>query len=116
MESTYYGKSSFKSNHLLIDHNINDFEYHSTQIDESGEKLFNFISDKKEIKIESYNGQKEIYNFLSSKFKVMEKMNLDDECCYEGKIEIRKIDIDKNIFPKSKYMKNTQNSISPKKK
>ena len=51
---------------------------------------------------------------LSSKLKAMEKMNLNDECL-EGKIETRKISIDKNIFPKSKYSKNKRGRISAKK-
>ena len=46
----------------------------------------------------------------------MEKMNLDDECCLEGKIEIKKVYIDKNIFPKSHHSKNIKNNISPRKK
>ena len=45
----------------------------------------------------------------------MERMDLDDSCI-EGKIEIRKIDIDKNIFPKFKQLKNKKNTISPKKR
>ena len=123
MESVSYGKHSFKT--MLIDHNIIDFEYHNDndillsiklKINENEQKLFDFISDEKESKIEPLFDQKEIYNFLSSKLKVMERMNLDDECCLEGKAETRKIDIDKNIFPKSKHSKNTKSVISPRKK
>ena len=121
MEPFSYTKPSFKT--ILIDHNIIDFEYHydihlsnKLKIDENEKKLFDFISDEKESKIGPYYGQKEIYNFLNSKLKVMEKMNLNDECCFEGKIETRKINVDKNVFPKSKQSKSTNCSNSPRKK
>ena len=116
MESNLHKISAFHLNHLLIDHTINDFEFHSAiEVDGNEKKVFDFISDKINTKKQNYD-QKEIYAFLNSKLKLMEKMNLDDECCLEGKIEIKKVDIDKNIFPKSHHPKNIKNNISPRKK
>ena len=119
MEPALNKKSYFSKNHFLIDHII-DFNFQSDSFikykkDENEQKLFDFISGKEKFQLNSY-GQKEIYCFLSSKLKAMEKMNLDDECCFEGKIETRKINIDKNIFPKSKPLKFKKSSISPKNK
>ena len=121
MKSVFHKKTFLKQNDLLIDHIIN-FNYNSdisplvkNKKDENEQKLLDFISDKKKFKIKPYFNQKEIIDFLSSKLKGMEKMNLNDECTV-GKIETRKINIDKKFFPKSKYLKNNKDSISPEKK
>ena len=121
MKSGFRKKSSFHPNHLSVNHVIN-FKYHSDthlpskhKKDENEQKLFDFISDKEKFKIKPYFNQKEFVDFLSSKFKAMEKMNLDDECHF-GKIEIKKINIDKNIFPKLKQSKNKNKNFSPQKK
>ena len=45
----------------------------------------------------------------------MERMDLDDSCI-EGKIEIKKNDINKIIFPKFKHLKIKKYTISPKKR
>ena len=122
MESPVYDKSVYNQKNLLIDHNINNFQYHSDNhlnckynIEENGKKPNGFFSDKEKLKISSYYGQKEIYDFLRSKIIAMEKMNLDDKCEI-GKIETRKINIDKDFFPKPKNGKNKNGSTSPKKK
>ena len=114
-------KSSFNPKHLLIDHNIIDFKFYSDshlrcnyKLDENEKKLLDFISDKEKFKIKSFS-ENQIFDFLSSKFKAMEKMNLDDEC-FEGEIEIRKINIDKKVFPKLKHSKIKRGSYSPKKR
>ena len=115
MKSVYHKKYSFNPNHLLIDHII-DFKYQSNkQTEESEQKLFEFISDKNKFNIKPFFTIKETDEFLSSKLKAMEKMSLNDEC-FEGKIETRKINIDKNVFPKSKHYKNKSDYISPRKK
>ena len=105
MKSFFHKKSSFYPKHLFIDHVI-DFKYHSDipsfiqrKKDENEQKLLDFISDKEKFKIKPYYNQEETIDFLSSKLKAMEKMNLDDYCVI-GKTETRKIDIDKNVFPK----------------
>ena len=122
MESFAYDKSPYNQKNLLIDHNIINFQYHSDNhlnckydIEENEKKPNDFFSDKEKIKISSYYGQKEIYDFLRSKIIAMEKMNLDDRCDI-GKIETRKINTDENFSPKSKNGKNKNGSISPKKK
>ena len=113
-------KSSFKPDQLLIDHNITDFKFYSKNKlrskynkDENEKKLLDFISDKEKFKIISFD-QHQIFDFLSSKFKAMEKMDLNDEC-FEGEIEIRKVNIDKDIFPKLKRSNIKNVSNSPKK-
>ena len=120
MKSAFHKKSSF--NHLLIVHII-DFKFHSDYYlfrkhkkDENEQKLLHFISDKEKFKIKPYYDLNEVYDFLSTKYKAMETIDLDDECCSEGKIETRKININKNIFPKSKHSKNIKSSVSPKNK
>ena len=123
MEPNFHKKTSFNPKHLLIDHNIIDYKFQPKsnfssckfKIDESEQKLLNFISDKEKFKIKSYFDQKGTYDFLSSKLKAMEKMNLDDYCS-EGKFEIKKIEIDKKVFPKSKYSTKSKDNISSKKK
>ena len=121
MKSGFNKKSYFNRNHLLIVHII-DFKYLSDNLllkkrknDENEQKLLDFISDKEKFKIKPFYDHKEVIDFLSSKLKAMERMDLDDSCI-EGKIEIRKIDIDKNIFPKFKQLKNKKNTISHKKR
>lgn len=110
MEPVPQGNSSFNPKNLLIDHII-DFKCHSennlitNQINEEEQKILNFISDKEKFKIKSFDEHhKEVVDFLSSKLKAVEKMNLDDECSV-GEIEIRKIEIDKDVFPKSEHVK-----------
>ena len=121
MKSAFHKKTSFNQNNLLIDHII-DFKYHSDipslikhKNDENEQKLLDFISDKNKFKIKPYFNQKEAVDFLSSKLRAMEKMNLDDECT-EGKIETKKIIINKKIFPKSKHNNDKKGSTSPKKR
>ena len=121
MKSISHKKSCFYPNHLLIEHII-DFKYHSDIPsckkhikDENEQKLFEFISDIEKFKVKPFYNENEVYDFLSSKLKAMEKMHLDDECCLEGKIETRKINIDKKFFPKPKIPKNRKFSFSPKK-
>ena len=120
MEPVFNKRVSFNSNDLLIDHTI-DVKYYSDnhlsnkrKKDENEQKIIDFISDKNKFKIKPYYNQIEVVDFLSSKLRAMEKMDLDDECS-EGKVETRKIDIDKNIFPKSKHSKDKKNSNSPEK-
>ena len=121
MKLASHKKPFFKSKYLLIDH-VANFKYLSGKLltkhkkDENEQKLIDFISDKEKFKIKPFYNQEEIVIFLSSKAKAMEKMNLDDEGCLEGKIETRKINIDKSIFPKSKHSNNKKVAISPKKK
>ena len=121
MEHVLHKKFSFNSSDLLIDHII-DVKFCSDnhlskklEKDEDEQKIINFISDKEKFKIKPYYNQIEVIDFLSSKLRAMGKMDLDDEC-FEGKVEIRKIDIDKNVFPKSKNLKNKKGSTSPKNK
>ena len=123
MKPVFHKKYFFNPNHLLIDHNIIDFEYHSDipsfikrKKDKNEKKLLDFISDNNKFEIKPYYTRKETIDFLSSKLEAMKKMNLDDECCVEGKIETRKIDIDKKVFPKKKYSKNKRGSLNPKNK
>ena len=52
-----------------------------------------------------YEYDKELCNFLSSKFEAMEKMNLNDECIFEDELESKKISANKNILSKSKDSK-----------
>ena len=119
MKSTFHKKYSYYPNDLLIDHNIIDYSYlyektclsSKNKKDINEQKLLNFISDKEKFKIKPYYNQKEVFNFLSSKHRAMEKMHLDDDCCF-GKIEIRKINIDKNFFPKSEHPKDNKRTIS----
>ena len=120
MKPVFHKRVSFNSNDLLIDHII-DVKYYSNNHlsnmhtkDEDEQKIIDFISDKNKFKIKPYYNQLEVVDFLSSKLKAMEKMNLDDECS-EGKVEIRKIDIDKNVFPKSKHSKDKKSSNFPEK-
>ena len=120
MQPVPYKKSCYDSKKLLIDHNIIDFKFYAnSQLrkkyvpDENGKKLLDFISDKEKFKIKSFNENK-ILDFLSLKFKAMEKLNLDDECS-EGEIETRKININKNVFPKPKHSNIKKGSKSPKK-
>ena len=121
MKSVSNKKSFFYPSSSLINKNIPEYKYLSSKFsfiknkkDESEKELYNFISDKEKFKIEPYFGQKEVVDFLSSKFTAMKKMNLDDEC-YVGKIETKKINIDKNVFPKPTSPKNKKWSCSPKK-
>ena len=108
MDSLSPKKSSF--NNLLIDHNIIDFKYDSHnhlnnlyKLDENEKKLLDFISDKKKFKIKSYyEHQKEDFDFLSTKFEAMEKINLDDECLVKGEIETKNTNINKKKSQKSK--------------
>ena len=124
MDSNPHEKSSFNPKHLLIDHNIIDFKYHSDKhlfnrhnIDETEKKLLDFISNKNKFKIKSdYEHEKEDFDFLSSKLETMEKMSLDDECLVEGEIETKKININKNKPPNSKHSKAKKNNNSPIKK
>ena len=124
MDSNPHEKSSFNPKHLLIDHNIIDFKYHSDKhllnrhnIDETEKKLLDFISNKNKFKIKSdYEHEKEDFDFLSSKLEAMEKMNLDDECLVEDEIETKKININKNKSPNSKYSKDKKCNNSPTKK
>ena len=116
MKSNFHKTSSFHPNNLRIEHNAIDYKYHSDLQDENEKKLLDFISDKDKFNIKPYFNRKEVVDFLSSKLKAMEKMNLDDESCVEGEIETRKINIDKSIFPKSKHSKNKKDSVSPRKK
>ena len=70
------------------------------------------------IKVKSYyEHEKIIFDFLSSKFEAMEKMNLNDECFFEDVIETKKINPNKNQVSKSKDSKNkkTKKKSSPKK-
>ena len=122
MDSLFNGKSFFNQKDLLIDHNIINFQYNSDnnlsckyEINEKEKKLHDLIFGKENFEIKPYYGQKERYDFLLSKLKAMEKMDLDDECCVEGEVQIRKINIDKNIFPKSNRSKDNKGSISSKK-
>ena len=120
MKAVLNKRASFNSNDLLIDHIINVTYYSDNHLsnknkkDEDEQKIIDFISDKNKFKIKPYYNQLEVVDFLSSKLKAMEKMNLDDECS-EGKVEIRKIDIDKNVFPKSKHSKDKKSSNFPEK-
>ena len=121
-DSDFGKKSGFNPNHLLIDHMVIDYKYNSdihqfnkNEKDENIKKLLDFISDKEKFKIEPYFNRKEVVDFLSSKLKAMEKMNLDDNC-EEGDIETRKINIDKKFFAKSNHSSNKKGSISQKKK
>ena len=120
MQSVPYKKPCYDSKQLLIDHNIIDFKFYAnSQLrtkyipDETEKKLLDFISDKEKFKIKSFNENK-ILDFLNLKFKAMEKLNLDDECS-EGEIETRKININKNAFPKPKHSNIKKGSKSPKK-
>ena len=120
MEHVLHKKFSFNSSDLLIDHII-DVKFYSDnhlskklEKDEDEQKIINFISDKEKFKLKPYYNQIEVIDFLSSKLRAMEKMDLDDEC-FEGEVETRKIDIDKNVFPKPKHLKNKKESTSPKK-
>ena len=120
MQSVPYKKPCYDSKQLLIDHNIIDFKFYAdSQLrtkyipDENEKKLLDFISDKEKFKIKSFNDNK-ILDFLNLKFKAMEKLNLDDECS-EGEIETRKININKNVFPKPKHSNIKKGSKSPKK-
>ena len=105
MESVSQEKSSLNQKHLLIDHNIIDLKFHSdyhthneNKLDESEKKFLDFISVKEKFKIKQYDDDyKKMYEFLSSKLEAMEKMDLDDECL-EGKIETKRIKINKNIL------------------
>ena len=122
MNSGLNKRSCFNPKYLFIDHNVIDYKYNSDinplnehKKDENEKKLLDFISDKEKFNIKPYYNRKEFIDFLGSKLKAMEKMNLDDEC-FIGEIETRKIDIDKNIFPKSRHSKNKKGSISPKSK
>ena len=123
MKPNSHKTSLFNPKNLLIDHTIN-FKFNSDispfikhEKDENEQKLLKFISDKEKFKIKLYNEYyKETVIFLGSKLKAMEEMNLDDECCFKGKIETRKINIDKDVFPKPKHSKNNKGSISPKKR
>ena len=121
MESISHQKFSNKQNTLSIDHNFIDFKFYSDiylfskyKMDENEEKLFDFISDKEKLNINIYHNH-QISDFLFSKFKAMEKIDLDDEC-FEGEIETRKININKNAFPKSKKFKNEKIINLPEKK
>ena len=121
MKSGFNKKSYFHQNHLLIVHII-DFKYLSDNLllkkrknDENEQKLLDFISDKEKFQIKSYYDHKEVIDFLSFKLKAMKRLDLDD-FCIEGKIEIKKIDINKISFPKFKHLKIKKYTISPKKR
>ena len=64
-----------------------------------------------------YEHEKEIFDFLSSKFETMEKMNLNDECPFEDELKSKKININKNVVPKTKESKSKKRKQkSPQKK
>ena len=108
MESDSHEKSSFDPKHLLSDHN-------KYKKDENEKKLFDFISNTKKFKIKSYEEHnKEVSDFLSSKQEAMEKINLDDEC-FENESQNKKIEIDKNVFRKSKHSKSKKDRNYSKK-
>ena len=118
MEFTSKEKSTYNQEHLLIDHNIIDYKFYSDNhirnkynIDENGKK----ISNKEKFEIQSYDEHKQICDFLSLKLEAMEKMNLDDECLIEDETEAKKINVDKNIFPKSEQPKSKNDFNSQKK-
>ena len=69
------------------------------------------------INVKYYEYEKIIFDFLSSKFEAMEKMNLNDECLFEDELESKKFNPNKNEVPKSKDPKNkkTKKKSSPKK-
>lgn len=73
--------------------------------DDSEQKLIEFISDTKKFNLNSKFDHKGMMKFLFSKFEAMKKLELNDEIIEDtngnDKIEIRKIDIDKKLFPKS---------------
>ena len=123
MKTDFHKKYFYNPNELLIDHNIIDYSYHyeiclfnKNQKDENEQKLFDLIPDKKKLKIKQYNDEKEFFNCSSSKHNVMDKVDLDDKRCLEGKIETKKIEINKKMFPKSMHSKDKKDNISPKKK
>ena len=123
MESVSHEKSSFNEKQLLIDHNIFDFKYHSDKYinnrykeDEKEKQLCDFILDQEKFQIESCDEyHKEVLDFLDSKLKVMEDMDLNDECS-DGEIETRNINIDENGFSKLEDLKSKKYSNFSKKK
>ena len=120
MNCVSHKRFSFNPDDLLIDHTIDvkfnsDIHLSNKHLkDENEQKLLYFISDKEKFNIKPYYSHVETVDFLSSKLRAMENMDLDDECS-EGKIETKKINIDKSVFPKSKHSENKKCS-SPKKK
>ena len=94
----------------VIDHCENQF-FNKNKRDENEQKLIDFISNKEKLKIKSYfEDYNEVCDFLSSKYKAMEKMNLDDEFLIENNTETKNSDVNKN-----KKTNFTQKKIKSKK-
>ena len=112
MEPTSPEKSSINSKNLQNAGNHLPNEY---EIDENEKKLIDFISKKEKFKIKSYyEHEKDIFDFLSSKYQAMEKINLDDEYFLEGEIKTKTNKENKNLISKSKNKKNKRKSSRKK--
>ena len=82
----------------------------STSPNKSGEKHTDFISNKEKMKVKPYyDHEKEIFDFLNSKFEAMEKMNLNEESLLEDEIGAKKININKKEVPNAKDSQNKKN-------
>lgn len=72
---------------------------------QKSDDIKNFISNINKLEYYSNSNYKGMISFLFTKFKAMEEIDLNDELIDDdkyGKVEIRKIDIDKSVFPKRK--------------
>ena len=102
MEPVLHEKLFSNQKHFSTD-NFNNHLLSKYKIKESENKLHDEHYEK-------------ICEFLSSKFKAMEKINLEDEFLVEDENEVKKVNIDKKMLQKSEHPKNKKDSNSLKKK
>ena len=117
MTRAFQEKSHFNQYRLLKNNDVINSHIlpNKFNINEKNKNFAEYISDNEKHKIKLHYFSKEISDFLISKYEAMEKIELDDECLTEGKDETKKINIDKDVFPKFKHTKNKKNAISQKK-
>ena len=73
-----------------------------TKRNESNKKSSKSVLNTHQIEHMPKNDPNLFINFLCSKFDALQELSLDDELDDGKPIEIRKIDIDKNVFPKKR--------------
>ena len=104
MDSVQHEKRFINQKYLSTDHFNYNFNSHL---------LNKYKLDENEYYDDHY---KKIYDFLSSKFNAMEKINLDYECLIEDENAEKKVNINKIKLPRSQHSKTKKYNNSLKKK